>query len=332
MEQSNIIESPALEIVPSVITETGNESLTNSAFIMANTVESNLAEIKRDHIIPVFTKDNETLISQSDFIESVAEIVSEIYQEEQILSPRIRLSHPVKGRIPEAKDKPALQLEEREKTIYYERMMFLIEIPGIQDTIDGNKLSLTIGGVKAYNRDNLYSRSLSDQHFKVFIGFQNKVCTNLCVWTDGYMDDLKVRNVGQLRAAIRTLIEGYNSNYHLFHLKQLEKYSITEQQFAHFIGRCRMYNHLPGDMKTDIDPILFGDQQMSAVVKDFYKDESFCRDDQGNVNLWKLYNLFTGTNKSTYIDNFLDRSVNAFNLVDQIRKSLDHKTDCWYLN
>jgi hypothetical protein len=71
---------------------------------------------------------------------------------------------------------------------------------------------------------------------------------------------------------------------------------------------------------------------MATVVKDFYKDESFSRDENGNINLWKLYNLFTGTNKSSYIDSFLDRSVNAFNLAEQIRYGLEGKEESWYMN
>ena len=174
---------------------------------------------------------------------------------------------------------------------------------------------------------------MCDQHFKVFIGFQNKVCTNLCVWTDGYMDDVRVKkNVSQLHAAIHTLLEGYNQNFHLFHLKKLTEYSITENQFAHLVGRCRMYNHLPSELKAEIPSILFGDQQMGTVVKDFYRDDSFCKDEMGNINLWRLYNLFTGANKSSYIDSFLERGINAFNLVEQIRRALDDGTDCWYLN
>ncbi|MBL0066933.1 MAG: DUF3871 family protein, partial [Chitinophagaceae bacterium] len=58
--------------------------------------------------------------------------------------------------MPEAKDKPALDLMSMKKPFYYERMMFAIEIPSIQETIDGSSLSLTIGGVKAYSQDNLY--------------------------------------------------------------------------------------------------------------------------------------------------------------------------------
>ena len=210
-------------------------------------------------------------------------------------------------------------------------MRFIIEIPSIQSEIDGNMLSLTLGGVKSYREDNLYSRSQSDQHFKVFIEFQNKVYTNLCVWTDGYLDDLKVRSEGMLRASTRDLFQEYNHNFHLYHLKRLAEYSITEEQFAHLIGKCRMYNHLPHDVKREIAPVNFGDQQMCLVVKDFYKDESFCKDQYGNINLWRLYNLFTGANKTSYIDSFLDRSASPYNLVEEIRWALDGRNS-WYLN
>ena len=308
------------------------DSNKRSSFIEANTTAVAMEEVRHQHIIPVFVKTNEPLISHAEFIDAAISIASEIFNGEQVLSPQIRVSHPVKGRIPDAKDKPAIELMEWEKTLYYERMAFVIEIPSIQTVIDGNALSLTIGGVKSYSTDNLYSRNIGDQQFKIFIGFKNTVCCNMCVWSDGYMDDVKVKSIGMLKGVIHTLLEGYNQNYHLHHLQKLTEYSITEQQFAQLIGRCRMYNHLPADVKKDIPPMLFGDTQMSTVVRDFYKDESFCRDANGDINLWKLYNLFTGANKSTYIDSFLDRSVNAFNFVEQVRYGLEGRADCWYLN
>ena len=331
MEQ--LIDNLPMVVRPAITAmETDWPDSNSKPFIEANTIQVSLNEIRTNHIIPVFVKDNETLISHADFIEAARSISEDVFHGEQILDPQVRVSHPIKGRIPEAKDKPANQLMEFEKTLFYERMMFVIEIPSIQTEIDGNILSLTIGGVKAYNQDNLYSRSQCDQHFKIFIGFQNKVCTNMCVWSDGYMDDVKVKSTGQLKGAIRTLLEGYNKNFHMHHLNKLTEYSITEKQFAQLVGRCRMYNHLPNDVKADIPQMLFGEQQMSAVVKDFYKDESFCRDDAGNINLWRLYNLFTGANKSSYIDSFMDRSVNAYNFTEQIRWALEGRNENWYLN
>jgi hypothetical protein len=93
-----------------------------------------------------------------------------------------------------------------------------------------------------------------------------------------------------------------------------------------------MYQHLPNEMKTNIPPLLFGDNQIGVVAKDYYRDKSFSREKSGNLNLWNLYNLFTGSNKSSYIDTFLDKSVNATNLVEQIKQGVVNRTDCWYLN
>ena len=42
-------------------------------------------------------------------------------------------------------------LLESDKTIYYERCAFVIEVPTIYETVHGNRLTLTIGGVRAYN-------------------------------------------------------------------------------------------------------------------------------------------------------------------------------------
>src|SRR3954451_9586515 len=131
-------------------------------FIEANTIESSLSEIRQRHIIPVFSKDNEQLISQVDFIETAEEVTGDVFKAERILSPNVRLSHPIMGRGPEARNKPASELNVWEKTIYYERMAFILEVPSICDTIDGQSLCLTIGGVKAYNLDNLNSKKGTD--------------------------------------------------------------------------------------------------------------------------------------------------------------------------
>lgn len=304
---------------------------TDKPFIQANTTEVSLQEIKDNHIIPVFIKDNEPLISHADFIETTLKVASDVYSNETILSPTVRVSHPIKGRVPEAKNKLANELEEWEKTIYFERMAFIIEVPSISDTIGDNTLSLTIGGVKAYNMDNLYSRK-SDQHFKIFVGFNNRVCLNLKIWSDGYMGDLKVTTIGQLSACIRSLLEQHNAVFQLNQMKMLCEYSLSESQFAHLIGKARMYQHLPKDVQREIPQLMFGDQQISSVVRDYYRDNSFCRDEQGNINLWRLYNLFTEANKSSYIDNFIDRSVNAYHFVEKIRWALEEKNNNWYLS
>ncbi|MBC5774335.1 DUF3871 family protein [Pontibacter sp. KCTC 32443] len=304
----------------------------SSAFIEANTVEVVLPELQQEHIIPVYVKDNEPLISQADFIRTTQAAASAIFSGERIKAPQIRCSHPIKGRIPEAKDKPADQLQDWERTLYYERMMFLLEIPSIVNSIDGNQLTLTIGGVKAYNLDNLYNKKGAAEHFKVFIGFNNLVCTNLCVRTDGYLADFKASHVDQLYVGIYSLLSSYDQHQHLKQMQSLTECSITEQQFAQLLGRCRMYQHLPAEGKKQIPPLLYGDSQLTAVCRDYYRDPSFCKQEDRDISLWKLYNLLTGANKSTYIDQFLDRSVNALDFASQIQGAIQGNASSWYIS
>lgn len=316
---------------PIILAESVFDS-TDVPFMQANTVAVRQQELADKHLIPVYVKDNEPVISHQDFISCTQEIVHQLYRNERVLQPSIRVSHPIKGRTPDAKDKPAKDLLEHEKTIYYERMAFVVEIPTIRDVINGNELSLTIGGVKSYSLDNLYNRKGSDEHFKVFIGFQNKVCCNLCVWTDGYAGNLKVKNTAQLMKGIYDLIAAYKAEKQLYALKNLLHYNLSEHEFATLIGRAKLYQYLPLMEKKIIHPLSFGDTQIGMIAKDYYQDESFCRSNDGSISLWNVYNLFTGANKQSYIDTFLDRGVNAFDFVENLTYSIESKASNWFLN
>jgi hypothetical protein len=309
-----------------------DELKSSGNFIGANTIEVELLEMQNKHIIPVFTKDNEPLISHADFIQSTADVIQHYFRGETILAPAIRVSHPIKGRVPDARHKPALQLEEHEKTLYYERAMFVFDIPSIYKDVDGQDISLSVGGVKSYGMDKLNNRKGADEHFKVFIGFSVKVCSNLSVWSDGALLDLRVRSQGELMDALMHMINNYQAKEHVLAMQKLSEYQLTESQFAQIMGRARLHQYLPNDLKKHIPPLLFTDTQMGVVAKDYFQDQSFCRNEQGDINLWRMYNLLTGANKSSYIDSFLDRSVNAFEFTHQIQRGLEGNTSNWYLN
>ena len=135
-----------------------------------------------------------------------------------------------------------------------------------------------------------------------------------------------------LRNSVRMMLQDFNAVKLSEQFTDLNNYDLTEQQFAQLIGRCRMYKYLPENLQMDIPELMFGESQLNTICADYYRDKTFCRNEDGNINLWKLYNLFTGANKSSYIDTFLDRSVNAFQLVNVLKDALNHKESCWYLN
>ena len=46
---------------------------------------------------------------------------------------------------------------------------------------------------------------------------------------------------------------------------------------------------------------------MNKVVRGYFNDAHFGREEDGSISLWNLYNLLTEANKSSYVDGFLDR-------------------------
>ena len=307
------------------------EDTSSEHFITSNTEAVNIEDLRDRCIIPVFSKDNESTISHPEFINTVAEIGHSFFSGERMLKPAIRVSHPIKGRIPEAMGKAVKDLSEEEKTIYYERMAFLIEFPNIAETINGNRLSLTIGGVRAYNLENLYSRKI-EEHFKVFIGFKNYVCTNLCISTDGLKKEIRVKSLSDLAFEVYQLLADFKIERQLNQLHQLGDYYLSEKQFAQLLGRSRMYQYLPASMKKSIIPIPINDSQVSSIAREYYQDKSFSRNENGDINLWKLYNLFTGANKTSYIDTFLDRGAGCTGFVQSIAAHLETGTNSWYIS
>lgn len=289
-------------------------------FIEANTSEIDLKSLKSECIIPVFAKDNELTISHPAFIETAYDAATSFFNGERIETPAIRVSHVVKGRTPEAIHKPANQLLESDKTIYYERCAFAIDIPTIFETVGGNKLNLSIVGVRAYNRENLYSRKTLER-FSVAIGFVNQVCCNMCVFTDGYRSQIEVSSTKDLYRALLELFNQYNPAKHLHLMQSLGNTVMTEHQFVTLLGRMRLYQCLPQGYQKRLPRMLLTDTQINSVARTYISDENF-GSFGSELDMWRFYNLLTGANKSSYIDSFLDRSLNATEMAVGISSAL----------
>ncbi|WP_242083163.1 DUF3871 family protein [Aestuariivivens sediminis] len=302
----------------------------NNRFIEANTQAVSLSHLKQDCIIPVFAKDNESTIPHFEFIDAVGETAQQLFPEGTVMMPNIRTSHIIKGRIPSAIGKPAKELLEYEKTIYYERMAFMVEIPHINAYINNQKLNLTVGGVRSYSEQNLFSKK-SIEKFKIFIGFKNMVCCNLCIATDGLKDDLRVSSVEELKAKTEELFLNYNQEIHINELEQLQDYTINQEQFAQLVGKMKLYHHLDKTQKQGLFYLKTTDSQINTIIKNYVEDKHFGADDNGYINLWNLYNLFTESSKSNYIDNFLSRNCNAYEFVNHLGMALKNREDNYFL-
>ena len=90
--------------------------------------------------------------------------------------------------------------------------------------------------------------------------------------------------------------------------------SIDRQEFEQLIGRLRLQLY---DPNSTMDNML-GDQQMGHVVRGYFTNKEFGADEEGNISLWNVYNLFTEANKSSYVDKFLGRSAAVIKLLERL--------------
>ena len=171
-------------IEDAVIVPEGNreEAENHPHFIEANTSGITLKELTEKNIIPTFG-DNSLTISHQNFIGAVTQAAGEVFGE---LTPvECRVSHPIIGRIPSAQHKKASELTGEEKTVFYQRLAWVCHMSNLVRTINGQPTHLCIGGVRAYNEDKLYNKR-SPMKFKIFVGWQVRVCSNLMLTCDGF--------------------------------------------------------------------------------------------------------------------------------------------------
>ena len=313
-EQTTTMVHPSyLPIVAAEVVDNqtiGDDSTTPSPFIEANSIPITLESLMTDCVIPNFAKDNEAVLSHSQFIGATYQAIRDYYRSEQIEEPQVRVSHIIRGRIPEAINKKSSELLPHEMTQYYERMAFCINVPSIHKDVNGNRLNLSVVGVKSYGRDNLNGR-LTAQKFSLAVGFQNTVCCNQCIWTDGYRDEIRAISPSEIYQHSLHLLDTYDMAKHIYLLKSLEDLYLSETQFALILGKMRLYNYLPAKIQREIPQMLITDSMVNNVARQYYRDPNFSVDDNGELSMWDFYNLLTGACKGSYIDTFLAREANA---------------------
>ena len=155
----------------------------------------------------------------------------------------------------------------------------------------------------------------------------------MCISTDGFKSELKVTSIVELENKIKNILVDYSSSRHLEKMQDLMNYSLNEKQFAQLIGKSRLYNHLPKAERIQLPELLLNDNHFNTIAKDYFNDKSFCKNKDGTINLWNVYNLLTGANKSSYIDTFLDRGLNAFGFVEGVSKAINGDSQYrWFLS
>ena len=300
------------------------------SFLDANTNRITMDELKTQCVVPTWAN-QELTIAHQDFIEAVHDAALSFYKGETITEPEVRVSHIVRGRTPDALGKRASELLECEKTQFYQRMAFAFTIPTIYETIEGKKLELCVGGVRNYNDLNLYRSSKGVEKFSVFVGWRVVICSNQILTGQGVKLSLEVMSLNQLYQQVMELFHQFNPAKDIHLMQQLSDSYLTETQFAQIVGRMRLYQAIPQSLSRRIPRLLITDSQINNVCRGYYQNPEF-GGQEGAISMWNFHNLMTEANKSSYIDSYLQRAVNATEVSAGLNNALHgDPTYQWFL-
>ena len=316
-----------------ITNDNGAKGKRHPNFIESNTQEISLEELTEKNIIPTFS-DNSLTISHQNFIGAVTKVASNVFGE---LTPvELRVSHPVIGRIPSAQHKKAYELTEKEKTVFYQRIAFCCHVLNLTRTINGQTVHLCIGGVRAYNEDKLYSRK-SAMKFKVFVGWQVRVCSNLMLTCDGYSGTIECLTEADIMQKTFELFGGFEprmeNTLHL--LEDLRTTPISEELFCKIIGRMRLYQALPMNEQRKLPQLIVGDTAVNAMVKNYVANPYFGITSGGDFTCWNLMQLGNEAVKQSYIDKWLERNQNCTDFAIGIQKAIngdDTEGYSWFIS
>ena len=299
-------------------------------FLEANTNAITLEELAEQCVVPTWAN-QELTISHQDFINTVHDAACNVFAGETVNTPDIRVSHIVRGRIPSALGKRSSELLESEKTQFYQRLAFAFTIPSLHECINGQRLELCIGGVRNYSDLNLYRANRGMEKFTIFIGWRVNVCSNQVLTGDGVRLCLEVMSIHELYKAVLEVFYSFNLERDIQLLQTLTQVRLTETQFAQIIGRMRLYQALPSYQQRRVPKLLITDSQINNVCRDYYNNPNFGAKNS-TISMFDFHNLLTEANKSSYIDSYVQRGVNATEVTVGICKALQGDSEySWFL-
>lgn len=330
---SGIITQPVAWEVQEALHDPYTERHPN--FIEGPSNEISMEELTFKNIIPTFS-DNSLTISHQKFIETTRKAAEVIFGAGNVTTAEARVSHPIIGRIPSAQHKKASELRDDEKTIFYQRLAWIAHITTLTSSINGQQVSLTIGGTRSYHEDKLYARQ-SPMHLKLLIGFRVRICSNLMLTTDGISDNLLCMTEADIFQKAFELFNRFNEvkESTLYNLEALNNTWLSQEQFCKIIGRLRLYQALPNTQQKALPQILLGDSVVNAATKEYIKNPQFgMGSGDGSISCWQLMNLLNEAVKNSYSDLWIERNANCTTFASGIANALNGNDDSysWFLN
>lgn len=327
------------EIIEAEIIDDEDWMDSTPAFMESNTQAITLEELETKCIVPCFAT-NELTLSHQEIAKNLYMAAGTVFGLENLGPLEFRVSHPISGRIgtKEALKKSVSELNDSEKTIFYQRIACCFKVKNMTRTVCDQETNLCIGFIRSYHTTNLYS-SKTAERVTLYCGQRVRLCSNLCLTLSGLKENLQCLTGMDVREHAHRLFESYSAHADedVKMLEDLGHTSITPFEFKTLIGSLRYYQALSTDQRNalGLPKLDLGDQLCNEATRLFVGSHWGLQEDEENVNLFRVLQCFNEAAKGSYIHNFLTKNAQCTELVLNIQKVLqgDHDNPySWFLN
>lgn len=291
-------------------------------FIEGPSQAVSLVELTQESILPSYA-DGEIVIPPGQIIQAIILAAHDAMPDDRFAEPEIRASHLVQGRIGSAIYKRKEDLLESDKTKYWERMCFCVEVVSRRSTILQEPVSLTFGACRSLQNLNFHGRK-GVEPVSIYIANRCRICSNLLIsLEDGLKDCVLCSGPEDIYTAAYQLFSQFNADENAETLSGLGRTSISASAFAHVIGKLRVYSCLStADKKKLPFNIEIGDSQAFEATRQFVNGH-FGLNGRDSIDLFQALNIFNTGVKNSYIHNFLTKNANCTSLVMGLQRSIE---------
>lgn len=153
---------------------------------------------------------------------------------------------------------------------------------------------------------------------------------------DGLTDKIECMTEADIYQHALELFKNFNEARAIDALRHLSDTTMTTEQFCQFIGRCRLYMALSESQRKalELPKILLGDTQLNAATRGFVNNTNFGLNGEDAITCWQLLQLLNESVKTSYIDTWADRNLNATSIALGVQRTIrgDGNDFSWFLN
>jgi hypothetical protein len=202
---------------------------------------------------------------------------------------------------------------------WYDRLVCIYDLDVVQEISD-SQLRLTAGFAIDYkSQSKLANNKKNEQVVTMFMGFQNNVCMNMCISSEGISHQLIFSSPSEFAALMKNNVQSYTIQMkrQIELLRSMEGKSMPVNKFEEMLGRELIKSRMGNAQANKLTP-LNSTQWMDVASLTITDRRYRINPEDKSVSAWQAYNLMTEAAKNSQLDSVVSTLSNCTKFVAKV--------------